>query len=98
MPPVQPMSRQEMEIRVRIDAARTLQVEFEEVQVLEAMERTWPDDGLGCRARDLTIEPKSTPGFLIVAKVKSAKVTYHTDRDGLVLRCDPSGKKRKAIG
>jgi hypothetical protein len=96
--PVQPMSREEMEIRVRIDAARTLQVEFDDVQVLEAAERMWPDTELGCRPRQPDIEPKPTPGFLVVAKVKAARVTYHTDRAGLVLRCDLSAKKRKSIG
>lgn len=97
MQPVQPMTREEMEIRVRIDAARTLQVTFEEVHVLEATERTWPDEGLGCRARPSDVEPKPTPGFFVVAKVKASRVTYHTDRDGLVLRCDASTQKRKAL-
>ena len=84
---VQPMSREEMEVRVRIDAARTLDVAFEEVRLLETAERTWPDQDLGCRPRQPDVVAKPTTGFLIVAKVKAARVTYHTDRAGLVLKC-----------
>jgi hypothetical protein len=85
--PVELMSRQEMESRVRIDAARTLQVAFEDVRVVEAAERTWPDDRLGCKTREQPAEAAPIPGFRIVVKVKAKRVTYHTDRAGRVVRC-----------
>lgn len=97
MRPVLPMSQQEMEVRVRVDAARTLNIDFENVRVLKTTERTWPDTDLGCPARFREIETKPTPGFLIVAKVKTTRVTYRTDRLGLVRRCDGPESKRKRI-
>ena len=89
------MSQQEIEVRVRIDAARTLKIDFEDVRVLEVTEQTWPDEHLGCSSREGEVDPKPIPGFRIVAKAKTARVIYHTDRAGLVLRCPTSAKKRK---
>ena len=78
-----------MESRVRIDASRQLKVAFDDVRVLETLERTWPDDRLGCGERSAShTEPASTSGFRIVLKVDSRRLTYHTDRFGRVLQCD----------
>jgi hypothetical protein len=92
------MSQQEMEVRVRIEASRTNKVDFEEVTVLETTGQTWPDEGLGCHARkgEAEAEAKPTQGFRIVAKVKTKRLTYHTDRAGRVVTCPASKKKRKA--
>jgi hypothetical protein len=90
---VQPelMSQQEMEVRVRIDAARNLKVDFDDVRVLQVTGQTWPDERLGCSPRkpevNIEVEPDPTPGFSIVVKAKTSRVTYHTDRTGRVLRC-----------
>lgn len=92
--PVALMSRQEMESRVRIDAARTLLVAFEDVRVVEVAERMWPDDRLGCDPREKPAEAAPTPGFRVVVKVKTNRVTYHTDRAGRVVRCAAPAKKR----
>ena len=92
------MSQQEMEVRVRIDAARRLRVAFENVRVLQVAEQTWPDERLGCSARKLTVDPVPTPGFRIVARAKTTRLTYHTDRRaGRVLRCAVSAKRSKPI-
>jgi hypothetical protein len=93
--PVLPMSQEEMEVRVRVDAARTLHIDFENVQVVKTTPQIWPDTDLGCPARFREIEQKPTPGFLIVAKVKKTRVTYRTDRLGLVRRCDGAEKKKR---
>ena len=85
--PVKPMSQQEMEARVRIDAARRLQVTVDEIQIAETVERTWPDRGLGCNARRGVFEPTPTPGFRILVQAGTQRLTYHTDRFGRVLRC-----------
>ena len=90
---VEPMSRQEMESRVRIDASRTLHVAFEHVRVVEVAERTWPDARLGCDSRERPAEAEPTPGFRVVVKVKTRRVTYHTDRAGRVVRCAALPKK-----
>jgi hypothetical protein len=97
---VQPelMSQQEMEVRVRIDAARRLRVAFENVRVLQVAEQTWPDERLGCNTRKLAVDPVSTPGFRIVARATTTRLTYHTDRRaGRVLRCAVTAKRSKPI-
>jgi hypothetical protein len=89
------MSQQEMEVRVRIDVARTLKVDFDDVRVIEVTEQTWPDENLGCSRREGEADPEPTPGFRIVAKAKTRRVIYHTDRAGLVLRCPAPARKGK---
>ena len=90
------MSQQEMEVRVRIDVSRTRKIEFEDVSVLEVTEQTWPDDRLGCNSRkDEIVKPDPTPGFRIVAKAKTARLTYHTDRNGRVLPCAAPSKSKR---
>ena len=92
------MSQQEMEVRVRIDASRKLGVAFDKVRVLEVAERTWPDERLGCSARKLVAAPVSTPGFRIVARGTTTRLTYHTDRRaGRVLRCTTTAKRSTPI-
>ena len=88
--PVQPMSQEEMESRVRIDASRQLKVTFDDVRVVETSERTWPDNGLGCKERNAAshAQPAATSGFRIVVKANNRPLTYHTDRFGRVLQCE----------
>ena len=81
------LSQDEVEVRVRMDAARRLRMTFEEVRVAETAERTWPDRGLGCNARRGVLEPTPTPGFRILVQAGTQRLTYHTDRFGRVLRC-----------
>ena len=90
------MSQQEMEVRVRIDASRTRKIDFEDVRLLEVTEQTWPDDRLGCSSRkDEVVKPEPTPGFRMIAKAKTARLTYHTDRNGRVLQCTASKKHKR---
>lgn len=93
--PVQLMSQQEMEARVRLDVSRVRQVKYEEVQVTATTAQTWPDDRLGCASKREAVDPKPTPGFRIIAKSKRSHLTYHTDRNGRVLRCEPPAKPAK---
>jgi hypothetical protein len=86
------MSQQEMEVRVRTDAARRLRLTLDEVRVTETAERTWPDRGLGCNARRGVFEPAPTPGFRILVEASTQRLTYHTDRFGRVLRCTAPAK------
>jgi len=97
-PRVQPelMSQQEMEVRVRIHASRTLKVAFDDVRVLETIETTWPDERLGCSELALAVDPEPTPGFRVAVKVQAKHTTYHTDRTGRVLKCAAADKKRAA--
>jgi hypothetical protein len=90
--PPTPMSQEEIEVRVRTDAARRFRTTLEAVQVAETAERTWPDRGLGCHARRGVLEPTPTPGFRILVQAGTRRLTYHTDRFGRLLRCTPPAK------
>ena len=94
-PPVQPMSQEEMEARVRIDVSHTLQVRFDDVRLIETVERTWPDRQLGCATQKSASDPVPTPGFRIIAEVKAERLTYHTDRFGRVVRCPAPARPAK---
>jgi hypothetical protein len=88
-PPVerQELSQQETELRVKAETARRLSVRPDEVRVIEASARVWPDAGLGCNARRGVLEPSPTRGFRIVAEATGRRLTFHTDRHGRLLRC-----------
>ena len=45
-----PLSRADAETRVKQDLAAKLKVEETEIEVVEAVDREWPDDSLGCPA------------------------------------------------
>jgi hypothetical protein len=86
--PAQPMSQEEMESRVRIDAARELNVQYGEVGIIETTERTWTDQSLGCKSPARPgAESASISGFRIAVKIDKRRLTYHTDRFGRVVQC-----------
>ena len=88
MQPAQPMSQEEMESRVRIDASKQLKVKYEDVTLVETAERTWSDNELGCKGPGSSAtEPATVSGFRIAVKVDDRRLTYHTDRFGRVLQC-----------
>ena len=84
-----PLSRAETETRVRKDLAARLKVEAPQVGVVEASDRTWPDEGLGCVARKGLREPTPVPGFAFTLVHAGRTFVYHTDRSGRFVRCDP---------
>jgi hypothetical protein len=86
--PAQPMSQEEMESRVRIDASKQLKVKYEDVTLVETAERTWSDNDLGCKGPGSSATESATvSGFRIAVKVDDRRLTYHTDRFGRVLQC-----------
>ena len=86
------LSQQEIELRVKADASRRLNVPAQDVRIVEAAERTWPDAGLGCSARRGVLPDARTPGFRIVIEAGARRLTYHTDRRGRLLRCTTPAK------
>ena len=86
--PAQPMSQEEMESRVRIAAARELNVPYEDVGIVETTGRTWTDNALGCKGPGPSdAEPAGISGFRIAVKIDKRRLTYHTDRFGRVVQC-----------
>jgi hypothetical protein len=81
------LSQQQIETRVKAEAARRFGVEAEEVRLVDVKARVWPDAGLGCHARRGVFEPSPVPGFRIVAEADGRRLVYHTDRRGRLLRC-----------
>ena len=88
------LSRAEMEVLVKENLAARLKVAVDQIDVVDAAERTWPDDGLGCSARKGFSEPIPVPGFAFTLAHSSARYVYHTDRSGQFRRCPP----RKPVG
>ena len=89
-----PLSRADAETRVKQDLAAKLKVEETEIEVVEAVDREWPDDSLGCPGRKGLREtiPVVVPGYEITLAHGGKKCVYHTDRRGRFVRCDKSSK------
>jgi hypothetical protein len=90
---VPPLTRSEIEDRVRREAAFRLGVPADDLRVSSWDERTWPDRHLGCAARHGLVEPEPTPGFRFVLDADGRRQAYHTDRAGRIVYC-PSAAKR----
>ena len=90
-PPVS-LTKSEVEKRVLSAASERLGIAVNELRVLSADERTWPDRHLGCVARRGLAEPDPTPGYLFVLDAEGSRQSYHTDRAGRIVRCPSAGK------
>ena len=80
-----------LETLVKKDLADRLKVSVDQVKVMSAEERTWPDANLGCGARKGLVEPSPTHGFEVTLASGGKKYVYHTDRSDKFRRCS-SGK------
>lgn len=80
------------EALVKADLAARLKVEESEVRIVESKEKTWPDANLGCGGRKGVVEPAPVEGFEVTAASGDRKFSYHTDRSGRLVRCDPPAK------
>ena len=69
--------------------AARLKVPVDQIEVVDAADRTWPDDGLGCGARKGLSEPMPVPGFAFTLAHSGTRYVYHTDRSGQFRRCNP---------
>lgn len=86
------MDRTTLETTVKNDLAAYLAVPPEEIRLLSMEERTWPDQGLGCRAQRGVFEPVRVPGFLVQLAHAEQTFNYHTDQAGRFIRCTDPGK------
>jgi hypothetical protein len=89
-----PLSRADVETRVKQDLAAKLKIEESEIEVVEAVDREWPDDNLGCPGRKGLREsvPGVVPGYELTLAHGEKRFVYHTDRRGRFVRCDKSSK------
>jgi hypothetical protein len=87
-----PVTRIETEALVKRDLAGRLKVDVEQVRVVSASDRTWPDSNLGCGRKGL-VEPSPVPGYAFTLEHRGTQYEYHSDRNGKFKRCQ-TGKKR----
>ena len=86
------LTKSELEKRVLNAASDRLGIAVNDLRVLAADERTWPDRHLGCAARRGFSEPQPTPGYRFVVEAEGTRQSYHTDRAGRIVRCPAAGK------
>lgn len=67
--------------------AAELGVAPDEVQVIAAEPRDWPDSSLGCPREGQVYLEVITPGFLVTVSFEGEEIAFHTDRRGNVVRC-----------
>ena len=68
-------------------------LEADDIEVVSAEARTWPDASLGCPSmRRMLGRSGPTPGYRFVLKMDGVARTFHSDRHGRILRCDLTQK------
>lgn len=86
------LTRAETVKRVKEDLARYLKVTSSRVELVAESDEVWRDATLGCSARKPLDEPVVTPGFAFTLSYRGRSYVYHTDRRGLLRRCDAAAK------
>jgi hypothetical protein len=81
-----------LETMLKADLAGRLDVPKSEIETESVEARTWPDAGLGCRARRGVLPPKRIPGFLIRLQHDGHSYPYHTDQAGNFVYCPATSK------
>ena len=87
------LGQTDMESRARGDLSARLGVALRDVRVVASEARTWPDRRLGCLARRGVEEPVPVPGYRIVVEADAVRETYHTDRQGRMMRCETTSRR-----
>ncbi len=82
------VSRSETEALVKQDLAQWLKVRVDQLRLVGASDRTWPDTNLGCSARKGLSEPTPIPGYAFTLAHGGKQYVYHADRSGHFRRCD----------
>lgn len=90
--PVQELSLEQALASLKSKVAAQRKVAAEDIQVVEAEARTWPDASLGCPGRRRLMGPSPVPGYRFVLQLGEKRLTYHADTRGAFLRCDAPTK------
>ena len=85
-------SRARAAARATADLARRQDVAPDAIRVVEVVERTWPDERLGCSGRRMVLDPEPVPGFRLLLAHGERHYVYHADRGGRIVPCDRPGK------
>ncbi|HUG15545.1 MAG TPA: hypothetical protein VMM78_11085 [Thermomicrobiales bacterium] len=75
-------------LRAIARAAEDAGVPPEQVEIVEYAEQQWPSTAIGCPRPGEFYAQVITPGYRVVLRVGDETLTYHTDMDGNVRRCD----------
>ena len=83
---------------VRADLADRLAVTDEQVETVEAEERTWLDDSFGCSSRRIVGDSLPVPGYQIVLAVGDETFDYRADQQGRFRLCPDQEDIGKPLG
>lgn len=72
------------------DAATHLGVARDQLRVVQAEPKEWPDSSLGCPQPGQMYSQIVTPGYLIVISAGAKQLEYHTDARSRVILCRES--------
>ena len=67
------------------DLARELGVSADNIQLVESVQREWPDGCLGIKKEGQVCTQVITPGYQIVLEADGKKYTYRTNMNGSVI-------------
>jgi hypothetical protein len=74
------------------DLANRLDVQRSAVRLIQAVDATWPDGGLGCSPPGTTFATGPIAGYLIVLNHGDRGYDYHSNRDGPAFLCPTEDK------
>jgi len=72
--------------------ANRLDVQRSAVRLIQAVDATWPDGGLGCSPPGTTFATGPIAGYLIVLNHGDRGYDYHSNRDGPAFLCPTEDK------
>lgn len=76
--------------RVKQKVAELTKVNVDQVEILTAEPRTWPDGCLGIQSPDLMCTQALVRGWFITVKSGKQRLNYRTDQTGNLVYLDPS--------
>jgi hypothetical protein len=68
----------------RADLATRLRTSEEDINIVGARSRTWPDSGLGCGESSASASTGEVDGFVLILRHGGRTFTYHTDLDRVI--------------
>jgi len=82
-----PIEAEGIYMEVLLDAANVLGADNADMSVVSFKPVDWPDASLGCPEEGGIYAAVVTPGYRIVVTDGESSLTYHTDREGVIVNC-----------